>query len=75
MRREDVTVPAGAFQAIKIEAEGEWQAALAPALSAASSSRVDAQGSTVVLPTNRTTPRTVSGRTYGAFWYVPAVKR
>lgn len=72
---EDVTVPAGVFHAIKIEAEGEWQAALAPALSAASGSRIDAQGSTAVVQTNRTIPRTVSGRTYKAFWYVPAVKR
>jgi len=72
---EDVTVSAGNFHALKIESEGEWQAMLAPAVSAASGSRVDAQGTTTVVQTNRTTPQLASGRTYKAFWYVPSVKR
>ena len=72
---EDVTVPAGTFHAMKIEADGQWSAALAPAVSAVSGARVDAQGTTSVIQTSKTTPATVSGRTYKAFWYVPAVKR
>jgi hypothetical protein len=72
---EDVTVPAGNFHALKIEAEGEWEAVVAPAIGAVSGSRVDAQGSTTVVQTNKTTPTTTSGRTYKAFWYVPEVKR
>ncbi len=72
---EDVVVPAGSFHAVKIEAEGEWSAAIAPAVAADAGSRVDAQGATSVLQTHRITPGVVSGRTYKAFWYVPSVKR
>ena len=72
---EDVTVPAGTFRALKIEADGEWSAAIAPAVTAASGARVDAQGSTTVVQTNRIAPSVASRRTYHAFWYVPAVKR
>ena len=72
---EDVTVPAGSFHALKIEADGTWAAAIAPAVSAAAGSRVDRQGTTTIVQTNRTMPSTVSGRTYHAFWYVPEVKR
>ena len=72
---EDVTVPAGTFHALKIEADGEWSAVIAPAVSAVSGARVDALGATSVMQTNRITPTNVSGRTYKAFWYVPAVKR
>jgi hypothetical protein len=72
---EDVSVPAGTFHAIKIEADGEWSAAIAPGVTAASGARVDAQGTTTVVQTNRITPSTVSGRTYHAFWYVPSIRR
>lgn len=72
---EDVTVPAGTFHALKIEAEGSWTAVLAPAVSGASGARVDARGATTVIQTNRTTAAPYSGRSYKAFWYVPAVKR
>ena len=72
---EDITVPAGTFHALKIEADGEWTATFAPSVSAVSGSRVDAQGSTTVVQTGRTTATTASGRTYKAFWYVPEVKR
>jgi len=72
---EDVTVPAGTFHAVKIEADGEWSAAIAPAVAGASGTRVDAQGTTTVVQTGKIAPRTISGRTYKAFWYVPAVKK
>jgi hypothetical protein len=72
---EDVTVPAGTFHALKIEAEGEWNATLAPAVMAGSVARVDRQGATTVMQSQRTLPGPVSGRTYKVFWYVPEVKR
>lgn len=72
---EDVTVPAGTFHTLKIESDGEWTATLAPAVSAAAGSRVDAFGSTTVVQTGKTLPATAAGRTYKAFWYAPAVKK
>lgn len=72
---EDVTVPAGTFRALKVEADGIWQAESAPALTSAGGTRLDASGATTILQTQRTAPGIVSGRTYKAFWYVPAVKR
>jgi hypothetical protein len=72
---EDVTVPAGTFHAIKIEAEGTWTTVIAPANSAVAGTRTDARGSTTVVQTGRATATTATGRTYKAFWYVPAVKR
>ncbi len=72
---EQVTVPAGTFRAIKIEADGEWTAVTAPSVSAVSGGRVDAGGSASVAQTVRTMPTTATGRTYKAFWYVPSVKR
>jgi hypothetical protein len=72
---ETVTVPAGTFKALKIESEGEWTAELAPAVATASGTRTDSQGSTAVIQTNKTVPKTIAGRLYKAFWYVPEVKR
>ena len=72
---EDVTVAAGAFRALKLEAEGEWSAAMAPAVSATSSARVDAGGTASVVQTNKTGATVFTGHIYKAFWYVPAVKR
>jgi hypothetical protein len=72
---EDVTVPGGTFHALKIEADGDWSAIIAPAVAAVSGSRVDEQGSTSLVQTNRAIPGPVSGRIYKAFWYVPSVKR
>lgn len=72
---EDVTVPAGTFHALKIESEGEWFAAIAPAMGAAIGTRRDAAGATTVARTVKITPHIVSGHMYKAFWYVPAVKR
>lgn len=72
---EDITVPAGTFHALKIEGDGEWSAAIAPAVGNASGTRLDAQGTTTVMQTTRTAPSTVSGRLYKAFWYAPSVKK
>lgn len=72
---EDVDVPGGHFHALKIEASGRWSAELAPSASALAASRLDAQGATTVTQTSGTIPSSVTGRTYKAFWYVPAVKK
>jgi hypothetical protein len=72
---EAVTVPAGTFQAIKIEADGQWVAEIAPAITAGSAARVDAAGSTVISQANKITQQTATGRLYKAFWYAPETKR
>ena len=72
---EDVTVPAGTFHALKVEVDGEWSAAIAPATMAAGGARVDRFGATGVTQATRIPASTASGRTYKAFWYVPEVKR
>ncbi len=72
---EDVTVPAGTFHALKIEVDGEWSAAIAPAVTAVGGARVDRFGATGVTQATRIPASTASGRTYKAFWYVPEVKR
>lgn len=72
---DDVTVPAGTFHAVKIEADGEWEATVAPAVSNVSGSRIDAAGATTVMQTNKIKPTGASGHLYKAFWYVPAVKK
>lgn len=72
---EDVSVPAGTFHALKIEAEGDWSAVMAPTVGAVTGTRTDAQGTTAVVQTSRITPMIAAGRLYKAFWYVPEVKR
>ena len=72
---EDVTVPAGTFRAIKIEADGHWTAEIAPAASAVSATRLDQQGATAVVQTTKTSAQSATGRIYKAYWYVPEVKR
>ena len=72
---DDVTVPAGTFHALKIEAEGSWSAVMAPASTGVAGTRTDGQGTTAVVQTARTGPMTVTGRTYRAVWYAPGVKR
>lgn len=73
---EPVEVPAGKFNALKIEAEGKWTAQIEPSSVVAQSARVTADNTTMVTQANRIRPgTTVSGRLYKAFWYVPEVKR
>jgi hypothetical protein len=72
---EDVEVPAGKFKALKIEAEGNWTAVVAPANQVAAQALNTPDSSAVLLQSNRVTTHTVSGRTYEAFWYVPSIKR
>ncbi|WP_144240780.1 hypothetical protein [Dyella japonica] len=72
---EDVQVPAGSFRAMKIEAQGQWSAVVAPAVSTDSHGQVDAGGAVSLSQSQVTRPRTTSGRMYKAFWYVPEQKR
>ena len=72
---ESIEVPAGKFNAWKIEAEGRWTAELEPTQTVVQGAQSNADGTSMVTQTQKTTDKTVSGRTYKAFWYVPEVKR
>ena len=71
-----ITVPAGTFDAIKVEGEGRWKATVAAGSTGAAVTHVDQQGSSVTLEQNRQpVGAQVGGRIYKAFWYVPNIKR
>lgn len=72
---EDVQVPAGSFKAVKIEAQGQWSAIVAPGVTTDAHGQVNANGALSVSQSQITRPHTVSGRLYKAFWYVPEQKR
>ena len=72
---EAVEVPAGKFNALKIEAEGRWTAVLEPTQTVVQGAESNSEGTSVVTQTQKTADKTVSGRTYKAFWYVPEVRR
>jgi hypothetical protein len=72
---ESIEVPAGKFNALKIEAEGRWTAELEPTQTVVQGAQSNAGGTSMVTQMQKTTEKTVSGRTYKAFWYVPGVRR
>jgi hypothetical protein len=72
---ETVEVPAGKFQAIKIEAEGQWTAQLAPSQAVSQNVLNNQSGTTLLTQTHRTGSQQVSGRLYEAIWYVPEIGR
>jgi hypothetical protein len=72
---EPIEVPAGKFQAWKIEAEGSWTAQSAPGVSATTGTEANQAGTTVLMQTHNNQPTTVTGSTYKAFWYVPEIGR
>lgn len=72
---EDVQVPAGKFNALKVECTGEWASTLAPGVNVSTEGSLTQQGTTMVTQSQRVVPHTISGRIYRAYWYVPAVKR
>src|SRR5208283_5285186 len=72
---ESVEVPAGKFNAFKVEAEGRWTAELEPTQSIVQGAQSNTDGTSMVTQTQRTREEPVAGRTYKAFWYVPEVKR
>lgn len=72
---ESVEVPAGKFQALKIEAEGHWTAQVAAGQTITQAAHSDGGGASAASRVQNTTPHEVSGRLYKAFWYAPEVKR
>ncbi len=72
---ETVEVPAGKFNALKIEAEGHWTAEPEPSQSVVQAAQSAESGTTMVTEVKKTTAGPVTGRTYKAFWYAPEVKR
>ncbi|HEX4051674.1 MAG TPA: hypothetical protein VHY19_12415 [Steroidobacteraceae bacterium] len=72
---EDVEVPAGKFHALKIEEDGTWTATMAPNRTVIQGAQVRQDGASLVTNVRNVTATEHSGRTYKAFWYVPAVKR
>lgn len=72
---EEIDVPAGHFNAIKVEAEGKWKAELESSVNVVSSSQAKQSGATVVMQSQKLPQQSVTGRLYKAFWYVPQVKR
>ncbi|MBV9906479.1 MAG: hypothetical protein JOY52_02835 [Hyphomicrobiales bacterium] len=72
---EDVTTPAGAFKALKIEGKGNWVAD-SPAR-VQTNSVLAKQGVAVAQSTQNVVqgPRRATGRIYHVVWYVPEVKR
>ena len=72
---ETIEVPAGKFNAIKVEAEGTWVAELEPKATVVQGVQSTASGTTMISQIQKPTVVTATGRTYKAFWYVPEVKR
>lgn len=72
---ETVEVPAGKFNAIKIESEGQWTAQREPMQTIVQGAESQPEGVTGVTHINRVEASTASGRLYKAFWYSPEVKR
>ncbi|SOE57963.1 hypothetical protein SAMN05446635_1333 [Burkholderia sp. OK233] len=72
---ETVEVPAGKFQAIKVEAEGEWVAQLEPTQTVTQAVQTQQGDTAMITHAQKTGPVQVTGRTYKAFWYVPEIGR
>jgi hypothetical protein len=72
---ETIEVPAGKFNALKVEAEGQWIAELEPMQTVVQGAQTSADATSMVTQAQRTRSEPVSGRTYKAFWYAPEVKR
>lgn len=72
---ETVTVPAGTFKALKVEADGHWHAVLTASQKLVQGVQATADASTLTTQTQRVVPRDVEGRIYKAFWYSPEAKR
>ena len=72
---ESIEVPAGKFQALKVEAEGHWTATIAAGQTVTQAAHSDGGGASAATQVQNTTPHEVTGRLYKAFWYAPEVKR
>ena len=72
---ETVEVPAGKFQAIKIEAEGDWIAQAEPTHTITQAVQVQQGNTATMTHAQNVGPVQSTGRTYKAFWYVPEIGR
>ena len=72
---ETVEVPAGKFQALKIECEGHWTAEIEPTKTVVQGAQTNAEGVSMSTQVANSAAGAKSGRTYKAFWYVPSIKR
>ena len=72
---EKVTVPAGTFDAIKVEAEGHWRGEFEPTTTVTQGAQVSAGGTSMQTEARKVSADPVEGRTYKAFWYVPSQRR
>ena len=72
---ETVDVPAGKFNALKIESEGNWTAELEPMQTVLQGAQTSESAVKSVTEIKKTVSAPVSGRTYKAFWYAPEAKR
>ena len=72
---ETVEVPAGKFNALKIEAEGHWTAEMEPGQSIVQGAQTSQNSTTMTTSVQRASDKPTSGRTYKAFWYAPEVRR
>jgi len=72
---ETIDVPAGHFDAIKVEEEGTWTGVPEPSQSVVQTATTSRQGAAASTVVAKAPSEPVAGRTYKAFWYVPAVHR
>lgn len=72
---EHVEVPAGKFDAIKIEIEGKWQAETIPSSTVLAEARGASGTANVGTQIDTVAAHRIEGRTYKAYWYVPTVRR
>lgn len=72
---ETVEVPAGKFNALKIEAEGHWTSEMEPSQIVVQGAKASQGDAATVSQVHTTAPTPMTGRIYKAFWYAPEVKR
>ncbi|VVC84774.1 hypothetical protein [Sideroxydans sp. CL21] len=72
---ETVKVPAGKFNALKIEMEGQWSAELEPSQTVIQGAQTTQNSTTMVTQAQKIGATPVTGRLYKAFWYAPKIKR
>jgi len=71
---EDVTVPAGTFHALKIEANGIVDATVKASTTAVAGGAVTSSGGTAISQVKKTPAGIVHSITYGVQYYVPEIK-
>lgn len=72
---ESIEVPAGIFNALKIEVEGHWTADLEPTQTVVQGAESTQSETRMVTDVKKATTGQATGRIYKVFWYAPEVKR